>query len=155
MIKKAFTLIELIFVIVIIGIMAGVASTSFKTNYLLDDTNFIVAKIKEAQFLGIGYEHLDFGGNSLGVDFNSGCIDINNTVLEESATNANEVDYKLHVDDFDYGIICFDSKGRPHNNDFDGTLLTTQKKFTFKYADKEREIIIEPITGYIIINPNY
>jgi len=52
MIKKAFTLIELVFVIVIIGIITGVGLNSFKTNYLLNDTNFIALKLKMLSFRG-------------------------------------------------------------------------------------------------------
>jgi len=58
--KKAYTLIELIFVIIIIGIMSAVGASAFKPTYLRDDTNFIQAKIKQAQFLGIGYNHIAF-----------------------------------------------------------------------------------------------
>ena len=156
--KKAFTLIELIFVIVIIGIMAGVGFSAFKPTYLLDDTNFVAGKIKEAQFLGIGYEHLNFDGSQ--IDDKTGCITIEKNSLEENATNKNQVNYKLHVsieaDDNNQGTnntICFDSKGRPHHTDFTlANLLTTQSKFQFTYSGKNRTITIEPITGYMIIS---
>jgi len=156
--KKAFTLIELIFVMVIIGIMAGVGFSSFKPKYLLNDTTFILAKIKEAQFLGIGYEHLEFGGGGGGADYDSGCINIIKNSLEENATNKNEVSYKLHVTitkeqgDGANNIICFDSKGRPHHTDFAlDNLLSTQSIFSFHYPNETRTITIEPITGYIIL----
>jgi len=152
MIKKAFTLIELIFVIVIIGIMAGIASSSFKTNYLLDDSNFISLKIKNAQFLGIGYEHLNFDGGVISNGDRTGCIHIKKSALEENATNKNEMNYKLHVTlDPSDTTICFDSKGRPHDGNFSGTLLTSAKTINLKYAGKENNLTIEPITGYIII----
>ena len=147
MMKKAFTFIELIFVIVIMGIMASVASSSFRSNYLLNDTNFIALKIKNAQFLGIGYEHLDFGGGVSSSD-RTGCIKINKSKLEE-----NELNYKLHVTlSPSDTTICFDSKGRPHEDSFDGTLLTSQKIITLSYNEKENNISIEPITGYVIVN---
>jgi len=155
MIKNAFTLIELIFVIVIMGIMAGIASTSFKPTYLIDDSNFIIAKIKETQFLGIGYEHLSFGGTSSGFDASSGCIEIRKSSLEENATNQNEINYKIHSvlsGELNNTKICFDSKGRPHEDNFDGALLTTSKILTLKYSEKERNITIEPITGYVILS---
>ena len=161
---RAFTLIELIFVIVIIGTMTAVGFSSFKPKHLINDVNFIKAKIQEAQFLGLGYEHNDFGGGGGDANLTSGCIEIKESSLEENATNRNEVNYKLHVeikidDETDYDsdnspteVLCFDSKGRPHHTDFTtATLLTQQKVFSFKYSEKERHISIQPITGYAII----
>jgi len=148
--KQAFTLLELIFVIVIMGIMAGIASSAFKTNYLLDDTNFIALKIKNAQFLGIGYEHFGLTNGD-----ETGCIDIRKSSLEENATNKNEINYKIHSTlsgSLNDTKICFDSKGRPHEDDFNGALLTASKILTLKYSGKEKNVTIEPVTGYVIVN---
>jgi prepilin-type N-terminal cleavage/methylation domain-containing protein len=155
--KKAFTLLELVFVIVVIGIMAGVGSSAFKPKYLIDDTNFIVAKIKEAQYKGIGFERLDFNGGAIGGYNNVGCITLTRSSLEENATNIGEVNYKLHVTnqggdkDWDFGIICFDSKGRPHESSFNGTLIETQRNLTLTYSGEDKTITIQPITGYVTI----
>ena len=152
--KKAFTLLELVFVIVIIGIMIGVGSSALKPKYLQNDTNFIVAKIIETQFMGIGYEHNSFGCQEINPDYKSGCIRIEKDALSEDATNTNELNYKLHIsiEPLDT-TICFDSKGRPHEGDFtQSTLLKAQKKLTFKYLDKEKNIFIEPLTGFVLDN---
>jgi len=157
--RKAFTLIELIFVLVIIGVMAGVGFSSFKPKHLINDVNFIQAKIVEAQFMGLGYQHIDFDGN--GGDYNStnGCINITKDSLEENATQKNQLNYKLHVTivkeqgDGTDNTICFDAKGRPHHTDFTtANLLTQQTVFSFTYDEQERNITIEPITGYTIIS---
>ncbi len=152
--KKAFTLLELVFVIVIIGIMAGIGSSAFRANYLLDDTNFITAKIKEAQFKGIGYEHNGFGVEDNTPDFTNGCIRIEQNSLEENATSSGELNYKLHVSLTPSDTtICFDSKGRPHQNDFtQATLLNNQTTITLNYATQHKTITIEPITGYLLID---
>lgn len=154
---RAFTLIELIFVIVIIGIMASIGVTSFKPKYLLNDIAFIQNKIKEAQFLGIGYEHNNFGSEESNPDYNNGCIKIDKNSLDEDSNNSNQISYYIHVDivveDGGSNIICFDSKGRPHTDNFKKVnLITKQKIFQFKYKDEERNITIEPITGSIIIS---
>ncbi len=150
--KTAFTLLELVVVIVIIGILAAVGSSSFQTHYLRDDVNFILSKIHEAHYQGIGYEHNSFGIEQNHPDFENGCINLSKSALHESASNA-KAHYNLHVDDFDYGILCFDAKGRPHQDNFQkSTLLTTQKLLNFTYSGKSRTITIEPMTGYAIIN---
>ncbi len=149
--KQAFTLLELIVVIVIIGIMAAVGSSTFRSNYLRDDVHFILSKIQEAHFRGIGYEHNDFGVEESNPDYNNGCINLNSSLLHESAAAA-ALHYNLHVDSFDYGILCFDAKGRPHLDNFkESTLLTTQKLLNFTYSGKSLSIIIEPVSGYAII----
>jgi prepilin-type N-terminal cleavage/methylation domain-containing protein len=148
---RAFTLIELIFVIVIIGIMAGVGMSSFKPTYLIDDVHFIQSKIQEAQFRGIGYEHNDFGSENSSADYNNGCIDLSKTALQQTSSETNTI-YKLHVDDFDYGTLCFDSKGRPHRDNFTfATLLDTQMTLNLTYSNEQKDIFIEPRSGYAII----
>ncbi|MEA2111476.1 MAG: type II secretion system protein [Campylobacterota bacterium] len=141
---RAFTLIELIFVIVIIGIMVGVGASAFKPTYLTDDVNYIHSKIQEAQFHGIGYEHLNFDGTVIADA--QGCIELTNSALKDD-------NYKLHVETFDYGTICFDSKGRPHEDTYNGPLLA-RNVLNFVYSGENRSIIIEPISGYAIIKYN-
>jgi prepilin-type N-terminal cleavage/methylation domain-containing protein len=151
--RRAFTLIELIFVIVIIGVLAGMGASSFKTHYLINDTNFIVGKIREAQYRGIGYEHNGFGMEDSSADYERGCI----SLKDENLTDDN---YKLHVRDendnkIDYGVLCFDSKGRPHDDDFThSSLITVQKVLTLRYRGKNSTITIEPVSGYAIIKHN-
>ncbi len=152
--KKAFTLLELIFVIAIIGILAGVASTSFKSDYLSGDLNYIVLKIRQAQYRGIGFEHRVFGTNNAPADYINGCIRLEKAALEESATEG-DIAYKLHVDDFDDGTLCFDAKGRPHNGDFTGgTLLSEKKVISLSYNGETKQIIILPVTGFAIMPCN-
>lgn len=155
MIKQAFTLIELIFVVVIIGIMTAVGSSFFKPRTLENDVSFIVSKIKETQFQGIGYEHYSFKDDKYddGTSTTVGCIDLNNT--SEKATDAQtSVSYKVesNISGVD-SVLCFDSKGRPHKGGFDiGSLYGEKKSFTISHNGKEKNITIEPFTGYVIIS---
>ena len=153
--KKAYTLIELIFVIVVIGILAGVAGTCFKADYLRADRDFILAMIKQAQYLGIGYEHRNIDGT-----FQSdkrGCIELTKIALEDKASDGN-VAYKLHVDVNTNGlsnnVLCFDSKGRPVNGNFaTGTLLANKHEITLTY-NGIKSIFLLPKSGYAIIECN-
>lgn len=152
--KKAFTLVELIFIIVIIGILAGVASSVFKSDYLSNDADFILAKIKQAQYKGIGYEHNGFGTQSAVADYNNGCINLEKISLQESSTDG-KLTYALHVDAFDAGTICFDSKGRPHNSDFRSVnLLNDKKVITLSYNGETKNIFILATSGFAIISCN-
>jgi len=153
---KAFSLLELIFVIVIIGIMAGLGSASIKTNHLLNDSHYIVGKIREAQYKGIGYEHNGFGTESTVPDYKRGCIALTPAFLDGNASKA-EAKYSLHVNINHSALgtdtLCFDTKGRPHDGDFtQNTLFTEQKVLILTYKTKNVTISIEPITGYAIIN---
>lgn len=152
--KKAFTLLELIFVVVIIGILVGVASSSFKSDYLRADAEFIALKIKQAQYKGIGYEHKVFGTDTAPADYNNGCINLEKTALEDSSVDG-RVTYALHVDAFDAGTICFDAKGRPHDTDFSpSTLRSDTKVITLSYNGKTKDISILRISGFAIIECN-
>ena len=152
--KKAFTLLELIFVIVVIGIMVGVGSSAFKPTYLIDDTNFILLKIKEAQYEAIGFERRTFGGGLMAGHEDSGCVTFTKASLEENAITANEINYKLRVElsgELNGKKICFDSKGAPRVGAFNGTALETQETLTLTYSGESKNIVIEPRTGYVLL----
>ncbi|MCJ7766429.1 MAG: prepilin-type N-terminal cleavage/methylation domain-containing protein [Thiovulaceae bacterium] len=149
--RRAFTLIELIFVVAVIGILAGVAGSMFKTNYLRNDTDLIVLKIRQSQYKGIGYEHNGFGLQSSVPDYENGCIDLNSSAFQASASSGVAA-YSLHVDAFDGGILCFDAKGRPHENNFaSGTLLTEKISIDLSYRGETKTIVILPKNGFVII----
>ncbi len=144
--RAAFTLLEIIFVIVLIGIMAGVGSSMFKTNYLLHDVNSIVLKIREAQYRGIGFEHYDMTAGTYTIAPAVGCITLSKAALADD-------NYKLHVDNFDYGTLCFDAKGEPHNGNFTTPPMVARKVLTFTHHGVEQQITVEPVSGYAIIKP--
>ncbi len=145
--KKAYTLIELIFVIVIIGVLAGVASSSYRPNYLKSDIEFISMQIKQAQYKGIGYEHL--GMNLAIADYINGCINIEKNAFEERATDGN-LAYKLHLDAFDEGTVCFDSKGRPYSGNFlPANLMTVDRVIDLTFDGVTQSITIYAMSGYV------
>lgn len=153
-IRLGFTLVELIFVIVIIGVLAGVASTTYKADYLSNDISYIMAKIRQAQYKGVGYEHRSFGTLNAPVDYNNGCIRLEKSALEQSATSG-DISYRLHVDSFDAGILCFDAKGRPHDDDFrSATLLSVNKVIDLTYNGVSKSITVLPQSGYAIMPCN-
>ncbi len=151
--RYAFSLLELIFVVVLIGILAGIGASSFRTNYLVNDINFIAMKIRRAQFEGIGYETRTFGGGHIATD--KGCVTLSENALKDDI-NASGGMYALHVTldatDFNTGEVCFDAKGQPHDGDHASNLLAVRKVLKVRYRSHEANITIEPLSGYVIVD---
>lgn len=56
-------MVELIFIIVLMGILAKIASSYMPDNRLLSDKHYISMKIKEQQKNAIGYDTFQFGSS--------------------------------------------------------------------------------------------
>jgi prepilin-type N-terminal cleavage/methylation domain-containing protein len=151
--QSGFTLIELIFVIVLIGILGGVGFSFYRPDKVLSDTRFIQSKIMEAHYLGIGYDHRRFG-QSPKTDA-TGCVTLTKSALEGDLTKAGG--YRLHrgttVTLTGTGnTICFDEKGRPHDGDFSmAKLLHETVDINVSNGSKSMLLRLFPISGYVII----
>ena len=145
---RAFTLIELLFVIVIIAILSAVGAYEMRPNYLRNDTDFVLMKLKDVKYRAIGYSKQlsDLG------DLNSsiGCIEI-------SELNSTEgTNYKFHSDinilPSDINTLCFDRYGRPHKDDNNSnlsSLIYNNITIRLEYNNKDANITIYPFSGYI------
>lgn len=149
--RSAFTLLELIFVIVIIGILAKIGVQSIHTDYLLNDANYIAAKLRQAQYRGIGYDHRWGSGQ----DVSGACVTLTKTALEENAS-LGKVHYRLHVtledSDLKGKTVCFDHLGEAHDDgSFTSEAIAEQNVLTLSYGGRMRDIILLPKSGYVII----
>ena len=155
--KEAFTLMELIFVIVIIGILSGVAISSFKPHHLRNDINFVLMKLEQTRYKAMGYDKT-LPALSSNIDYSIGCIrieDLNDT----SNTQTNAKPYKFYstyaASSSSPDIICFDIFGRVHAGEADEnkttlfSLQTNDLNLTYEYNNKEGNIIIDHLTGNI------
>jgi len=150
---KAFTLIELIFVIVIVGIISMGALNAIPDNTLKNNTHYIYSKILEKK------------ANALGFIANMDNEDENRTVCITFTKDWLKQDEKLSKVKFDlsnrieitpqHKTICFDYLSRPHKGKVDlikfDNLLYNSSEINISYNKKQETIIIYPMTGDIQI----
>ena len=157
--RRAFSLVELIFVMVIIGILAATGTYYFRPNVLQRDVDFVLGKIKEARFKGIGYNKYEFNGSYISDPI--GCIELNPTVL--NSMREDREDYKLKSEiESSVEILCFDYLGRPHRDRNDSgesdnnetrldTLLHTPLEIRLSYNGKSKTILVLPMSGFATV----
>ncbi len=147
---RGFTLIELIFVIVIGGILAFVALNSIPDNTLISDADILQAKILEKRSNALGYK-ADMENSE---DIKFVCIDLNKTSLNNEEKHS-KVSYIFKSDisvNLDSDRICFDSLGRPFKDKVDYNLSSLIHKnviISVKYKLKELNLTLYPITGFV------
>ncbi|NOX16359.1 MAG: hypothetical protein GXP61_10135 [Epsilonproteobacteria bacterium] len=150
-INFAFSMVELIFVIILVGILSYIGSGFLPDNRLLNDTNFLTMKIKETQKNAISYDINAFSKPwSKTSDFT--CIDLNTTNLEQKDSHSqkpHEFSSTLSVDG--NKTLCFDSYGRPYQSE---RLLLKNLDMNLTYKDQHKSISVLRVSGYVIIKNN-
>ncbi len=127
--KRAFNLIELIFVLVILGILYATAIYNFKPKVLQNEANYIAMKILEAKYRGMQFD-------SWGLSQQYGCI---------NPADSNDLNYTLKSRvTATPSQICFNGKGDPG--------LSSPAIITLTYRKKSATIQVLPKSGYVIIN---
>lgn len=143
--KKAFTLIELIFVIVLIGVLSGIGFYMNRPDATRSDAQYALLKLKEARYRAIGYQ----SATMLGVD--GGCV-----VLTKEALSNNEAPkYEIKSKTLTTPVttVCFDALGRPHdgNSTALSTLIASDINITFQKGTQSNIIRLYKQSGYAII----
>lgn len=175
--KSAFTMMELIFVIIVIGILAAVFIPRLSSNHLSAGTNQLISNIRYAQHLALvddeynasnatwynkrwsidlcqaGYKISSFDGTKIAVD------PLTKAKMDGSLTK----DYNITAK---YGIslnvsantchIAFDHLGRPYGFSSTGTPTSPQSNLmhapitiNLTNSGNSATIKIEPETGYV------
>jgi prepilin-type N-terminal cleavage/methylation domain-containing protein len=143
--KHAFSLIELIFVIVLIGVLSGIGFYMSQPDATKQDAQYTMLKLKEARYHALGYNGL----------LPQHCV----TLTKDALSNASDNNDSMHREiksksiDTSYTTICFDSLGRPHNgNNINlSSLLPANIDILFKDGDKNTTIRLFNGSGYVII----
>jgi len=150
---KAFTLIELIFVIIIVGIISIGALNAIPDNTLKNNTNFIYSKILEKKANALGF----MANMEKEEENRTVCITFTKEWLKEDE-NFSKVKFNLS-DRIKINpqneTICFDYLSRPHKGKIDlknfNNLLYNSSEINISYNKSQKTIIIYPLTGDIEI----
>ncbi len=154
--KKAFSMVELIFIIVLLGILAKVGVSFIPDNRLLNDTHLITLKIKEAQKNAIGFDAFKFGDTKVWdinrSDFNKTCISCSKGFFEKLDANTTLSFQSITCST---SVFCFDSFGRPYElNGTSEQLSQRPIELNITYHQKINTISVLPMSGYAIIKQN-
>jgi len=150
---KAFTLIEMIFVIILVGLISISAINAIPDNTLMNNTQFIYNKILEKKA-----NALSFMAKMDNKDENrSVCITFDEEWLKNDE-NFSRVKFDLSNRvqiSSNFKTICFDYLGRPYNGDVNLTnfdnILHQNVDINVTYNAKHKEITIHPISGFVEI----
>ena len=172
--KKAFTLIELVFVVVVIGILVAVVLPRMETNPAVEASIQLESHIRYAQHLSMMDDKFDatdtvWHKNLWQVAFNGNQYSIvsdNNTRYAKDSLTQNDMNSIDLNDDFGVTValsggcsgetdISFDHLGRPVLGDlntatslYSGGLLTSICVITLTSGTETSTIHIEPESGY-------
>jgi prepilin-type N-terminal cleavage/methylation domain-containing protein len=143
--KRGFSMVEIIFVIVIMGILAFLGSSYLPDNRLLNDTNFVMMKIKETQKNAIGNDINGFNAPWI-KENNSTCITLNKDYLDSL-----DEKYRLSFNSISSTLeqICFDEYGRPYSASEHKLLPKIDINVT--YNGKMKQISVFPYSGYVTL----
>lgn len=177
--KKAFTMLELVFVIVVIGILAALILPRTKTNPVQEAAVDLLSKIRYTQHLALVDDKYDDNNassykNRWQIQFNGNTYTVtssNSGIAKDPSNRDANVSADLHKD---YGVdinatncsnmISFDYLGRPITGNISTAigpysgpnmqLMQNDCNITLSANGESATITITPETGYAKINFN-
>ena len=148
--RRAFTLLELILVLVILGVLSAAAWYSYRPHYLAQDVNFVQMQLLRAKYQGIQYDKRHATSDT---NRSIGCVDLQEGSWKDLAK---KLHYALHSTiTSSYTTLCFDSFGRPHLDDnltTNAPIASPTRLLRLSYRSKEANLTILPQSGYVIID---
>jgi len=155
--KRAFSIIELIFTIVVIAILASSARMILPDTVLHSDSNFILQKIREIKMQALLYDHAIPGDESWREkDYNNTCITFSKDYLNNLEKNTNSAQkHRLNrhtVISATVPKICFDHEGHPYKNSYKlNNFLKMPIELNITYKKRIKQVLIMPFSGGVIV----
>ena len=156
---RGFTLIELIFVIIVLSILSAVAVYYIPNPTLVQSVNVLKSKILSKRSNAINFiasknennvTCIEFDINKLNEDENSSRVKYHFSKRLSLSLNGCENDAGI---DFEVNkTICFDTYGRPFVGEVDkklNNLCESDAKISVDYKNKEKNITIFKISGFV------
>ena len=146
---------ELIFVILLVGVLGAIGTSLYHPRTLRNDAKFIQAKLMKTRYMAVGYDHRNFDGTFQGGVV--GCIALDRASIEGNVRKAGayRLDEKTQIypGGLSGNIICFDTNGRPHDGDFSLASLL-HEGVDINVTDGKRSYILKiyPFSGYVTMN---
>lgn len=154
-IKKTFTLIEMIFVIIIVSVITIGAKNALPDNTLINGTNYLKTIILDKRANAMAYEtNLSDANDTFLV-----CVKFDKDWLEENELKSKvKVHIPKRITITSDNNVCFDYMGRPHKNSINlsdfSTLAHDDIDVNVTYNNKKKTIRIYPMTGFTEIRNN-
>ena len=173
--RRAFTMIELIIVVIIIGILAKTAISLFPDRKVTNDANYLSLQIMQKRENALNYDTYKFGEalwkiKPYSKEYNLTCIDLNitgqreaygtSTIDEQEDAKNIQKHYHINKDTVitvsnltdQNQTLCFDGEGRPYT--LEQKLLKKRVEIQLSNGRDKKTILIFPYSGYDIIKTN-
>ena len=154
---RGFTLIELIFVILILALVSAVAVYYIPDNTLSDNTKVLKDKILDKRSNSINFISTDSNLTCIEFDINKLNEDENNSRVKfkfskRITLEVSGCENKAGINFENNETICFDRFGRPFVGEVDDKLeklCNNNAIISLKYKNKEKNLTIYTISGAV------
>jgi len=152
---RAFSLIELIFVIIIMGILTFVGLEFIPDETLVVDTQMLKQKILDKKSNALGFDYT--GENNLTcITFSKDALNFDENLTSKTKVERYKFKSQISIKGLKNGNrICFDAMGRPFEGKVDKNLTNLLHNYIIiklKYRNEKNTIILYPITGALKVN---
>ncbi len=133
--KKAFSMLEVVVTVMIIGIFTAIATEFIPNNSLLENTSYILYKIKETQAKALLNQE------------NENCIILDDKISDKSKNHQITIESSLLNKK-----LCFDSEGKPFENNLSiENMIKKPVTIKIKNQNEEKDLILMPFSGLVVI----